>query len=328
MMLVRPVSVDRAVQVQPVSPGRRGKRAALSARHPASGGLGLVGRMDGVDVDDRLVRAERVAQVLVRSDELALGFRVDLARHGFRLLPVEADAVHQLDQSGAAIVEPEPLQDELSDLGGRRIYHIRRPGAQFVELDGRQRAGAALQIEQDERLDAAFLEFLEPCPHGGVVEEQRLGDIGIRPASVEQEDGVRPPDDAMLLQPVPDDLHQVDPIRRTEEIAVRLHQASGIDPADSVKRFSKGRGIPLYPCRTLPICAPTPSDSSLLWDGVRVLARLLQAADALVGGLQWRDHRRAAKKRARTIEYARDRLKRTRNYRELLKLTRSTLAYA
>jgi transposase, IS5 family len=42
-----------------------------------------------------------------------------------------------------------------------------------------------------------------------------------------------------------------------------------------------------------------PSDSSLLWDAVRVLARLLQAADALVGGLQWRDHRRAAKKRAR-----------------------------
>ena len=71
-----------------------------------------------------------------------------------------------------------------------------------------------------------------------------------------------------------------------------------------------------------------PSDSSLLWDAVRVLARLLQTADALVGGLEWRDHRRAAKKRARTIEYARDRLKRTRNYRELMRLTRSTLAYA
>src|SRR5208337_2727150 len=36
------------------------------------------------------------------------------------------------------------------------------------------------------------------------------------------------------------------PIRCTEEIAVRLHQASGIDPADSVKRFPKERGIPLY----------------------------------------------------------------------------------
>src|SRR5271157_5964378 len=50
----------------------------------------------------------------------------------------------------------------------------------------------------------------------------------------------------MLLQPVPDDLHQVGPIHCAEEIAVRLHQASGIDPADSVKRFSEGRGIPLY----------------------------------------------------------------------------------
>jgi IS5 family transposase len=71
-----------------------------------------------------------------------------------------------------------------------------------------------------------------------------------------------------------------------------------------------------------------PTDSSLLWDGVRVLARLLRAADALVGSLEWRDHRRAAKKRARTIEYARDRLKRIPHYRELIKLTRSTLTYA
>src|SRR5208337_2127290 len=49
-----------------------------------------------------------------------------------------------------------------------------------------------------------------------------------------------------LLQPVPGDRHKVGPIRCTEEIAVRLHQASGIDPADSVKRFPKERGIPLY----------------------------------------------------------------------------------
>src|ERR1700688_360539 len=48
-----------------------------------------------------------------------------------------------------------------------------------------------------------------------------------------------------------------------------------------------------------------PSDSSLLWDAVRVMARLLKAADALIGGLVWRNHRRAAKKRARAIEYAR-----------------------
>jgi len=71
-----------------------------------------------------------------------------------------------------------------------------------------------------------------------------------------------------------------------------------------------------------------PSDSSLLWDAVRVMARLLEAADAFVGSLEWRNHRRAAKKRARAIEYARDRLKRVQHYRELIKLTRSTLAYA
>ena len=71
-----------------------------------------------------------------------------------------------------------------------------------------------------------------------------------------------------------------------------------------------------------------PSDSSLLSDGVRVLTRLLRAADALVDGLEWSDHRRAAKKRARTIEYARDRLKRIPHYRELIKLTRSILTYA
>jgi IS5 family transposase len=71
-----------------------------------------------------------------------------------------------------------------------------------------------------------------------------------------------------------------------------------------------------------------PSDSSLLWDGVRVMVRLLKRADALVGALVWRNHRRAAKKRARAIEYARDRPARVQHYRELIKLAQATLAYA
>ena len=72
-----------------------------------------------------------------------------------------------------------------------------------------------------------------------------------------------------------------------------------------------------------------PSDSSLLWDGVRVMVRLVKAADALIGGrLVWRNHRRAAKKRARVIEYARDRPTRVQHYRELIKLAQATLAYA
>ena len=72
-----------------------------------------------------------------------------------------------------------------------------------------------------------------------------------------------------------------------------------------------------------------PSDSSLLWDAVRVMVRLLREADTLIGGsLLWRDHRRAAKKRARLIKFTRGRPNRVEYYRELLKLTRATLAYA
>ena len=48
-----------------------------------------------------------------------------------------------------------------------------------------------------------------------------------------------------------------------------------------------------------------PSDSRLLWDAVRVMARLLKAANAF--GTAWRDHQRAAKKHARDIQYTRGR---------------------
>src|SRR5208282_3983494 len=119
--------------------------------------------------------------------------------------------------------------------------------AKLVDLEGRQRAGSALEIEQDEFFDSPFVVGLEPGADGRIVDEQRLGDIGVGPAAVEQKDGVRPAGDAMLLQSIPGDLHQDGPIRRAEEIAVRLHPATGIDPGDSVKRFSEVRGFPLYP---------------------------------------------------------------------------------
>jgi IS5 family transposase len=71
-----------------------------------------------------------------------------------------------------------------------------------------------------------------------------------------------------------------------------------------------------------------PSDSSLLWDAVRVMVRLLRAAERLVGRarLWWRDHRRAAKPRARAIQFTRRRPRRVQLYRELLRATRATLA--
>ena len=49
-----------------------------------------------------------------------------------------------------------------------------------------------------------------------------------------------------------------------------------------------------------------PSDSSLLWDAVRVMTRLLEQARGLAGtaAISWRDHRRLAKKRALAIPHS------------------------
>ncbi|MEH6473966.1 MAG: ISNCY family transposase [Halopseudomonas sp.] len=76
-----------------------------------------------------------------------------------------------------------------------------------------------------------------------------------------------------------------------------------------------------------PILAP--SDSSLLWDAVRIQVRLLEQAQTLAGGvrLDWHDHRRVAKKRAYLIQYARGKEKKQRLYQDLIKVTRDTLGY-
>jgi len=72
-----------------------------------------------------------------------------------------------------------------------------------------------------------------------------------------------------------------------------------------------------------------PSDSSLLMDAVRVMARMLRAAEALASGgaIAWRDRRRAAKRRAHAIQFTRGRPRRVQQYRELIKITRAMLAY-
>jgi IS5 family transposase len=68
---------------------------------------------------------------------------------------------------------------------------------------------------------------------------------------------------------------------------------------------------------------PEPSDSSLLWDAVRVVARLLKAAERLGVKVVWRDRRRAARRRARAIEYTPGRPRRVARYCELIKITRA-----
>lgn len=71
-----------------------------------------------------------------------------------------------------------------------------------------------------------------------------------------------------------------------------------------------------------------PSDSSLLWDSVRVMVRLLKAADTLPGGtkIAWRNHRRLAKKRAHAIQHSRGKDRKAKLYRELIAATETTMA--
>ena len=73
-----------------------------------------------------------------------------------------------------------------------------------------------------------------------------------------------------------------------------------------------------------------PSDSRLLYDGVRVLTRLLGQARAGLGSgtVFFRDHRRAAKRRALEIGSQRGRERRAKTYRRLLKLVERTRGYA
>lgn len=72
-----------------------------------------------------------------------------------------------------------------------------------------------------------------------------------------------------------------------------------------------------------------PSDSTLLWDSMRVMVKLLQWAEELSGApeLTWRNHSRVAKKRARAIRYTRGKEKQVPLYKDLVRATEDTLGY-
>lgn len=71
-----------------------------------------------------------------------------------------------------------------------------------------------------------------------------------------------------------------------------------------------------------------PSDSRLLFDGVRVLSGLLWQARQRLAQVSFRDHCRAAKRRDREIGSQRDATRRAATYRRLLRLVKRTVGYA
>lgn len=94
--------------------------------------------------------------------------------------------------------------------------------------------------------------------------------------------------------------------------------AAGRDKADKVR----------VDCTVTETNIHEPTDSSLLWDCVRVLTRLLeQAAFALPGTFIFTDHRRRAKRRFQAIQHAKKEVARKRLYRDLVNVTEWVLGY-
>jgi IS5 family transposase len=71
-----------------------------------------------------------------------------------------------------------------------------------------------------------------------------------------------------------------------------------------------------------------PTDSTLLFDAVRVLTRLVARAQELCGLARWSDHTKRAKRRVLAIQHTNRTDKRTAAYRDLLKVTYQCVSYA
>jgi IS5 family transposase len=74
----------------------------------------------------------------------------------------------------------------------------------------------------------------------------------------------------------------------------------------------------------------TPTDSELLWDGVRVISRLLNRAKSELSGFQFSfmDHTRRSKRRRLAILNAKNSDQRKKEYKDLIRVAENTVGYA
>lgn len=105
---------------------------------------------------------------------------------------------------------------------------------------------------------------------------------------------------------------------RTLEAINRILLASA-----AAKGIEKGRKVRID-CTVVESNIHHPTDSSLLWDSVRVLSRLTQRAKEM-WGVVVSDHRRRAKRRALGILNASTEKQRVKLYRDLLKVARKSV---
>jgi len=93
------------------------------------------------------------------------------------------------------------------------------------------------------------------------------------------------------------------------------------------EEVDKGRQVRID-CTVVETNIHQPSDSSLLYDCMRVLTRLLEQGHRRWGCISYQDHNRRAKRRMMNILNAKNEKARTVAYRDLIKVTLQTVSYA
>ena len=93
------------------------------------------------------------------------------------------------------------------------------------------------------------------------------------------------------------------------------------------EKIEKGRQVRID-CTVVESNIHAPSDSTLLYDSVRVPARILGRIRKQGAGIHFTDHSRRAKRRMLAVQYARNKKQRTAAYRDLLKVAGKTVGYA
>ena len=125
---------------------------------------------------------------------------------------------------------------------------------------------------------------------------------------------------------VPDANTWQDNVKRLTPATLEAINAAivGVAKEEKVEDGKKVRGD----CTVVETDIHHPTDSSLLWDCVRVLTRLLLVLREAGVDLVFSNHTRRAKRRAFGIDNARGAKKRLPLYRDLLKVTKKTVGYA
>src|SRR5450759_453632 len=140
--------IDRAVNVDALTPARLLDRELLLARCPAAGGPRGMGWMYRVHEQHGFVVRQGIQEIIVSLNERLLLVFVELARNDTRLVILQPQTMQERDQSRAAFInEPEFLLDPGADLTCRTRQRRTYPRLQIVLLLHTQIACAPTHIE-------------------------------------------------------------------------------------------------------------------------------------------------------------------------------------